>query len=175
MIMSDVGTTTVIAGITNILGIMFIVFCTLKKQYSWFFLLLSQTIWFIYSYYGLDKVDWISLSIIFMSIISLSYWHKMKFVYSSYIEKIIILSSSGLTLAFTYLYNPNLQFHIVVFQLIMIIGLYCLFMKFVDGWIVLMIANCFCWQNNTLDTISIIAMGIVVYGFGFYNWRKEVT
>lgn len=173
--MMNEGLIAMMAGITEILGIIFIIFCTLKKYFSWAFLLLGQGIWLSFSYYGLDKIDLISLLMIAICLSALLIWRETIFGYSTLIERIIIIGSISLIILFICLFDSNLRINEILCQMFTVSGICFLSMKCIDGWIVLGIANFFYWQNTLTDTLAVIILGCMLYGFGFYYWRKEVT
>ena len=175
--MTDVGLASVMVGITQILGIFFIVFLVLKKYYSWFFLFAAQASWFIYSIY-IDKFDVIALIVICISIAALSFtWRNSKFGFSLMKEKYICFGITLIAFGSCFLLPADniLAVNEVVFQLLTIEGLAFLAFKTIDGWVLLAIANLFYWQDTISDTITVIVIGTLVYGFGIYNWKKELT
>lgn len=175
--MTDVGLASVMVGITQILGIFFIVFLVLKKYYSWFFLFAAQASWFIYSIY-IDKFDIIALIVICISVAALSFtWRNSELGFSLTKEKYICFGITLIAFGSCFLSPADniLTVNEVVFQLLTIEGLAFLAFKTIDGWVLLAIANFFYWQDTISDTITVIVIGLLVYGFGIYNWKKELT
>lgn len=175
--MTDVGLASVMVGISQLLGILFILFCALKKYYSWFFLFSAQMSWFVYSIY-IDKFDIIALIVICISIAALSFtWRNSEFGFSTIKEKYICFGITLIAFGSCFLSPTDniLTVNEVVFQILTLEGIAFLAFKTLDGWVLLAIANLFYWQATISDTITIIVIGILVYGFGIYSWKKELT
>lgn len=177
--MSDVGLASTLAGITNILGILFLILCAFKKYYSWIILLIAHGSWFIFSLYMASKIDYTSLIAIVVGITALYYWRKVEYDYSTTLERGIY----GFTLLIALgvvnnVLNPSLNisipFNEIVFQNVTMIGLILLAFKVIDGWVVLWLGNFFYWSNTTVETILLILLGTFIYGYGFFNWRKDI-
>lgn len=173
----DIVLASMMVSVTQILSIIFILFLTLKKYYSWVFLFCAQTNWFIYSIY-IDKFDIIALIVICISVAALSFaWRKSKFGFSPIKEKYICFGITLIAFGSCFLSPADdiLTVNEVVFQILTIEGLAFLAFKTIDGWVLLAIANLFYWQDTISDTITVIVIGTLVYGFGIYNWKKELT
>lgn len=175
--MTDVGLASIMVGVTQILGILFILFLVLKKNYSWFFLFSAQASWFIYSIF-LDKFDIIALIVICLSIAALSFtWKNSEFGFSTMKEKSICFGITLIAMGSCFMspdYNV-LPFNEAVFQILTLEGMAFLAFKTLDGWVLLILANLFYWQETVSDTITVIVIGTIVYSIGLYNWKKELT
>lgn len=175
--MTEIGLASVVAGISNTLGLFALVFCILKKYYGWIFLLLSQSLWLAYTIHA-DKIDVVSILLILISGIALYFWRLTDFAYALKKERIIIiLATLG---GFIFCFFPPLPATLppnneIVFQILVTVSLISLAFKIVDGWLWAIAANCFAWQPAVSDTFCVIIGGICVYGYAFYNWKKEVT
>jgi len=175
--MTDVGLASVMVGVTQILSIFFILSLVLKKYYSWFFLFAAQTSWFIYSIY-IDKFDIIALIVIYISVTALSFtWKHSEFGFSHTKEKYICFGATLIAFGSCFLSPADniLTVNEVIFQILTLEGLAFLAFKTIDGWVLLILATLFYWQDTVSDTITVIVIGTLVYGFGIYNWKKELT
>lgn len=174
--MTDVGLASIVVGISNIFGLCFMLLAIFGKYYSWIFLLLSQGIWLFYTI-SEDKFDIVSLLIVIIAITALYFWRLTDFGYASHKERIIIWTVSFIAMGCCFLspYYVTLPQHEIIFQIFTAAGLASLAFKTVDGWIWLLIANLFYWQESVSDTITVIVIGCCLYGFGIYKWRRMIT
>lgn len=173
----DIVLASMMVSVTQILTIIFILFLTLKKYYSWIFLFCAQTNWFIYSLY-IGKFDIIAVIVIGLSLFALGYsWNRSIFGFSSRKERSIFMGITIIAIGLCFM-SPGyiiLQVNEILFQVLTFEGMVFLAFKTIDGWVLLMMANLFYWQNTVQDTIAVIILGTLVYGFGMYNWKKELT
>lgn len=175
--MNNIVDTSLMVGLSEAVGLLFFILCSMKKCYSWLFLLLAQGSWFLYSYH-LNKLDVVSLLLSSISIAAYLYiWDHSEYEYATMKERYIVITICLIAIGVCCI-SPSysiLPVNEVLFQILNIAGIMYLAFKILDGWIFLLIANLFCWQNTVQDTVFIILLGCLIYGFGFYNWKKDLT
>ena len=176
--MTDVGLASIIVGVSQIFGLCFMIFCICGKYFSWIFLILYQGILLVYTI-NEGKFDEVSAFVIVICLVALYMWRKSDFIYPSKKGVIIVfpiaLIAVGVCSLSPYYTNSGLPMNEVLFQILTAMGLAALAFKTIDGWIWLLIANCFCWQDTISDTITVIVIGCLFYGYGFYRWKKVIT
>lgn len=164
----------ILSDIVNTLGFGFLILCAFKKCYSWIVMLIAQSSWFIFNLYY-AKVDYIALYLIALCGAALYFWRHTKYEYETKKIREWVIALVAFALIFVYATHDIENFNNVIFQILTIVGFNLLTFKVIDGWAWLFVANLFYWDESIYITACLIVLGSMVYAFGFYNWRKEIT